>query len=131
MNAHAGLANDDMLLSYDARYHRMEVSHVRIENAIGRDRDRVGNAIARDGASGRCRFGHVSFNSKNSIMAGGLYGITAVDEQPQTFGKRTSVAVAAGQRTIWYACPFGPRSKLTQDFTAGAKYEPFTRLSLR
>lgn len=65
----------------------------------------------------------VSFNSKNSIMAGGLYGITAVDEQPQTFGKRTSVAVAAGQRTIWYACPFGPRSKLTQDFTAGAKYE--------
>ncbi len=77
-------------------------------------------AMAETAASGSAT---VSFNSKSAIMTGGLYGITAVDAQPQTFGNRASVAVAAGQRTIWYACPFGPRSKLTQDFAAGAKYE--------
>jgi hypothetical protein len=65
----------------------------------------------------------ISFNAKNAIMSGSLYGITAVDEAPQTFGNRNRVAIAAGQRTIWYTCPFGHQSKLTQEFSAGAMYE--------
>lgn len=65
----------------------------------------------------------LSFNSSSEHLAGSLYGVIAVDEQRQEFGKRASVLVAAGRRTIWYSCPIGPSSKLTQDFAADAKYE--------
>jgi hypothetical protein len=65
----------------------------------------------------------LSFNSNSENLAGSLYGVTAVDERPQAFGKRANVVIAAGRRTISYSCPIGPSSKLTQDFAAGTKYE--------
>jgi hypothetical protein len=65
----------------------------------------------------------LSFRSSAETLAGSFYGITAVDEQAQVFGARGNVEVAAGRRTISYACPIGPQSTLTQDFAAGGNYE--------
>ena len=65
----------------------------------------------------------LSFTSSTQALAGTVYGITAVDEQAQAFGARGDVEVAAGRRTISYACPIGPQSTLTRDFSAGGKYE--------
>jgi hypothetical protein len=65
----------------------------------------------------------LAFNSHGDILAGSIYGITAVGEHPQAFGNRSHVVFAAGRRTISYACPIGPQATLTQDFSADAKYE--------
>jgi hypothetical protein len=65
----------------------------------------------------------LAFNSHGDILAGSIYGITAVGERPQAFGNRTNVVVAAGRRTISYSCPIGPQATLTQDFSADTKYE--------
>ncbi|WP_202842206.1 hypothetical protein [Luteimonas saliphila] len=65
----------------------------------------------------------LSFNPDGNVLAGSLYGIDAVDGYPGTLDKRASVELPAGRRTVWYSCPAGPRSKVTHDFSSGARYE--------
>lgn len=65
----------------------------------------------------------LSVKSDAQHPAGAVFGITAVDARPQAFGDRARVTVAAGVRTIRYACPAGAGAELTRAFVAGARYE--------
>lgn len=62
-----------------------------------------------------------------STLAGSLYGLEAIDAAPRVYARRTSTEVAAGERTVWYACPgeapMAGDTRITFDFEAGHRYE--------
>lgn len=69
----------------------------------------------------------LSFVSKDKMLVGTVYGISAVDAQSQAYGKLLSTNVLAGHRTVWYSCPNVPQSsdgsRISFDFVAGGHYE--------
>ena len=69
----------------------------------------------------------LSFVSRDQMLVGTVYGISAIDAQPQAYGKLLSANVSAGHRTVWYSCPNAPqlsgRSAIEFDFVAGHRYE--------
>ncbi len=69
----------------------------------------------------------LSFVSKDQMLVGTVYGISAIDAQPQAYGKLLSTNVLAGHRTVWYSCPntaqVSGRSVIEFDFVAGRRYE--------
>lgn len=69
----------------------------------------------------------LSFVSKDQVLVGTVYGIAAIDAQPQAYGQRLSANVSAGRRTVWYSCPNAPQmsggSRITFDFVAGRHYK--------
>jgi hypothetical protein len=69
----------------------------------------------------------ISFVSRDKMLVGTVYGISAIDAQAQVYGKLLSASVLAGNRTVWYSCPNAPagsdRSRIAFDFVAGQHYE--------
>lgn len=69
----------------------------------------------------------LSFVSKNPLLVGTVYGISAIDAKAQVYGRHLSANVPAGHRTVWYACPDAPqmtgKSSISFDFVAGQRYE--------
>ena len=69
----------------------------------------------------------LSFNSQTQVLDGFVYGIEAIDGQAFGFGQKLSAEVAAGHRTVQYACPSTldgiGKSSLAFDFVPGRKYE--------
>ena len=69
----------------------------------------------------------LSFVSKDQMLVGTVYGISAIDAQPQAYGKLLSANVSAGHRAVWYSCPsssqMSDRSVIEFEFVAGRHYE--------
>lgn len=69
----------------------------------------------------------LSFVSKNPLLVGTVYGISAIDANAQVYGRHLTATVPAGHRTVWYSCPnasqMAGKSSIRFDFVAGQRYE--------
>jgi len=69
----------------------------------------------------------LSFQSKDQMLVGTVYGIEAVDGTPRVYGERLAANVPAGRRTVSYACPgmeLGiDGARLSYEFAPGGHYQ--------